>query len=930
MAEIFRFVTPVIYWILIVLWSFILCFYVKKMWDSKTKQLFHALVVILAIDAFRTLFESLYFGLWYTSLSGLIPIQIGDFLTRPELVIIPKIINVVAAVIIIVLLFKRWLPREELEQNMLWAAKEDKEEEFRALFENNPVSCWLEDFTEVQKRFEVLREEGIFDIDAYFNEYPEKLVELSQAIIIKAVNQATLDLHQAESKEQLYQGLDKIFTSESFEVFRKEIVDVWNGKTQNSHDGWVKTPDGDLRYVQINYKILPGYENTLEKILISIVDNTQKWLAEQKLQQSELKFRALFEQSGGYCMILDPNTSNGIPVIIDANESACQMHGYKREEFIGRPVSDLDDEDGKRLIKKRTAEMMTGKPLYAEIEHLRKDGTSFSVAVNAKRIDIGDGEPLILTTEYDITERKRAEDALRESEARFRKMIEKSPLPMLITNQNHDIVFFNDRFIELFGYTLEDISTAEEWWHAVYPELEYRQRVQESWQAAMEEAGAAGTDVGMREWDLTTKDGTSKRCEFYMVPLEEVSLIIMNDISKRISDELEKKKLELRLQQAEKMESIGTLAGGIAHDFNNILSAILGYSQIVKEELPDGSRADKDIDMVIQSSMRAAELVKQILTFSRKSEHQLQALTPHPIIKEALQMLRSALPTTIEIKEDIDKECGDIEADPTNIHQIMVNLCSNALHAMDQQKGTLTVRLSRETLETDDVEAYENVAPGSFVLLSVSDTGHGMDTKTMQRVFEPYFTTKEVGEGSGIGLAVIHGIVQDCKGFIRVVSKPGYGSTFSVYLPVLEETSADKDDKVTPQKIKVSSPQVGGRIIIIDDEELLVRLNKRRLEYAGYTVTATTDSEEALEKIRAHPEQFDLLITDQTMPNMSGVELTHEVQKINPDMPAIMSTGHSDLVTKEEALKMGISKYLLKPIQGNELIDAVGELLDEK
>ena len=236
MTEMFQMITPITYWILIFLWSFILYFYVKKMWDSKTKQLFHALVVILAIDAFRTLFESFYFGLWYTSLSGLIPAQIGVFLTRPELVIIPKIINVAAAVIIILLLLKRWLPKEELEQQRLGMALHHSEEKFRTLFENNPVSCWLEDFSEVQKRFDLLREEGVVDIDAYFDENPEKLGEFSQAIKITDVNQATLDLHKAENKEQLYQGLNQTFTAESFAIFKKEIIYLWNGKTQNSND----------------------------------------------------------------------------------------------------------------------------------------------------------------------------------------------------------------------------------------------------------------------------------------------------------------------------------------------------------------------------------------------------------------------------------------------------------------------------------------------------------------------------------------------------------------------------------------------------------------------------------------------------------------------------------------------------------------------
>ncbi len=531
----------------------------------------------------------------------------------------------------------------------------------------------------------------------------------------------------------------------------------------------------------------------------------------------------------------------------------------------------------------------------------------------------------------EIQNRQKVEKELRKEKEKFKTLTETSPLAIyILTGIEQKVVYINPTFTKLFGYTIKEVPTAEKWWPLAYPDEKYRKQIKEDWKHNVEKVNKPKSDIEPMETLVTCKDGSKKTISWEFINIGKQNWGFGLNLTEQKQAEEEKITLEKRLQQSQKMEAIGTLAGGIAHDFNNILSAILGYSQFVKEELPIGSRADKDIDMVIQSSIRAAELVKQILTFSRKTEHQLQPLTPHPIIKEALLMLRSTLPSTIEIKEDIDKECGNIEADPTNIHQIMINLCSNALHAMESQKGTLTVKLFRETLGTDGVEAYENVAPGSFVVLSISDTGHGMDTKTMQRIFEPYFTTKEVGKGSGIGLAVIHGIIQDSKGFVRVVSTPGQGSTFHVYLPLLEENSAAEDDQVALQKNEKSLPQENGRIILVDDEELLVWVNKRRLEYPGYTVTATTDSEEALEKIRAHPEQFDLLITDQTMPNMSGVELTREVHKIKPDMPVIMSTGHSDLVTKEEALKMGISKYVVKPIQGDELIDAVREVLGKK
>jgi len=630
-------------------------------------------------------------------------------------------------------------------------------------------------------------------------------------------------------------------------------------------------------------------------------------------------------------------TSNAIIVGLDNNhkikifnKGAEKITGYKAKEMIGKDWFEIFFEPDIYDEMSKVWEAAWGTEYNSYVNPiLSKNGAKKIISWQSTGIydDADVTTHMMISIGEDITERTQTEEKERASQDFLDKILNNIGDPVFVKDGRHRFTLVNDAFCsilglsrdEVIGKTLSEDLPPDEMEHFVKID---RQVLTDGQENLCEEL----LTVKSRE----TLTIVTKKTRYVSENGDKFLVGVIRDITERKQAEEERRKLETQLQHSQKMEAIGTLAGGIAHDFNNILSAILGYSQFVKKELPDGSPADKDIDMVIQSSMRAADLVKQILTFSRKTEHQLQALTPHPIIKEALLMLRSTLPATIEIKQDIDKECGNIEADPTNIHQIMVNLCSNALHAMDQQKGTLTVRLSREDLETGDVEAYENVAAGSFVVFSVSDTGHGMDTKTMQRVFEPYFTTKEVGEGSGIGLAVIHGIVQDYKGFVRVVSTPGQGSTFSVYLPLLEENAAAEDDQVTPQKNEVSLPQGSGRILVVDDEELLVRVNKRRLEYAGYTVTATTNSEEALEKIRAHPEQFDLLITDQTMPNMSGVELTREVHKINPDMPVIMSTGHSDLVTKEEALEMGISKYVVKPIQGNELLDAVGEVLDEK
>ena len=391
-------------------------------------------------------------------------------------------------------------------------------------------------------------------------------------------------------------------------------------------------------------------------------------------------------------------------------------------------------------------------------------------------------------------------------------------------------------------------------------------------------------------------------------------------------DITEQKKMEEELFQAHKMEAIGTLAGGIAHDFNNILTAILGYAEIVRADMPESSPSRHDIDQVLKAGNRAKELVKQILTFSRKGQETQQPLQSSLIIKETLKLLRASLPTTIEIQEEIDPECGTILANPTNIHQILVNLCTNALHAMKDEKGILTVRLTRKELTKEhDVISGDGVAEGSFVELMIRDTGHGMDKATVQRMFEPYFTTKEVGKGSGMGLALVHGIVQGCGGFIKVESEPGKGTTFNVYFPAMEEKIVEIE-----KKQREPLPRGNERILAVDDEEGIIELLTNMLKSLGYEVTAETSSEKTLEVFRTSPDSFDLIITDQTMPHLTGAELAKEILQIRPDIPIILCTGYSAMISEEKAKKIGIKRYAMKPISRRDLAVMVREVLDKR
>ncbi|MCI5221905.1 MAG: PAS domain S-box protein [Candidatus Electrothrix sp. AR4] len=394
------------------------------------------------------------------------------------------------------------------------------------------------------------------------------------------------------------------------------------------------------------------------------------------------------------------------------------------------------------------------------------------------------------------------------------------------------------------------------------------------------------------------------------------------DITALKKAEIENEKIESRLRQAQKMEAIGTLAGGIAHDFNNVLNAIIGYSDILLMDLPLENQHRNNVIQINNAGRRATKLVRQILTFSRRTEQERQPIQPHLIVKEVLKLLRSSLPTTIEIRQDIGV-CGSVIADSTQLHQIVMNLCTNAFHAMEDGKGVLEVRLKEIDVDQHLAEQTDNLSEGRYVCLSVRDTGAGIDKITMSRIFEPYFTTKKKGEGTGLGLSTVHGIVLSHGGGISVQSETGQGTTFNIFFPIADIAS------VQPQKEKVTKklPQLNGRILFIDDVEFNVQLGIHICSRLGCGTKGVTNSLEALAVFRKAPADFDIIITDQTMPNLTGFELAVEMLKIRSDIPIIMVTGHSDIVDEEKAKEVGIRDFLTKPLDVYILAEAIGKIL---
>ena len=383
-------------------------------------------------------------------------------------------------------------------------------------------------------------------------------------------------------------------------------------------------------------------------------------------------------------------------------------------------------------------------------------------------------------------------------------------------------------------------------------------------------------------------------------------------------------KYERQLQQVLKIQAIGTLAGGIAHDFNNILFPIVGYTELTMDEVSEDSVAHKNLEEILKAAHRAKNLVQQILTFSRQSDQERKPIKIQNIITETLRLLRASIPASIEIIHKIQDDCGHIMGDPTQIHQVIMNLCTNAYHAMQDKGGKLEVILTEIDVGYKEMIDKVGMQPGKHLRLLVKDEGCGMEASVLDRIFEPYYTTKEQGKGTGLGLSVIHGIVKNHGGDITVKSTPGKGTIFQVYLPLIEDVDPDVEFESTDGAIKGEE-----RILLVDDEEQIVAMEQQMLENLGYRVTARTDSAEALKVFAEHPQNFDLVITDMTMPHMTGDQLAQKMLDIEPNIPVILCTGFNQGITEEKALAMGIPKFVMKPVVKKELATTIRTVLDQ-
>jgi PAS domain S-box-containing protein len=638
--------------------------------------------------------------------------------------------------------------------------------------------------------------------------------------------------------------------------------------------------------------------------------------SERRLKESEQWLATTLKSISDGVMTTD---QNGLVTFM--NPVAEVLTGWELKEAIKKPLKEVfnitNEEIGKQAEDPVAKVLREGivVELAKKTILIARDGRRLPLEGNAAPIKDEKGTFIgVILAFRDVSERRRAEEALLASEKKYRLLVQNANDAIFIA-QEGVIKFANPRTKILTGYSSAELAKMP-FVNLVHPAD--RDRVKEIYQN-----GLAGEKFPVFSFRGIDRAGTEKWVEINGITLNwegrPAALVFLRDIT-------EKKNLESRLAQAQKLEAVGTLAAGIAHDFNNILAGIMGYAELVTWEVRRGSKAERNLRELLKAGGRARDLVQQILTFSRQSRQERKPLEIKSVVKETLKLLRASLPSSIEIRQEVENHIGKIEADPTQIHQVLMNLCTNAAHAMRKKGGLLKVSLSNVDVDASMAAQYPNMLPGPCVKLSVSDTGHGMSPEVLQRIFDPYFTTKEVNEGTGLGLAMVHGIVESYRGAITVYSEPGRGTTLHIYFPQIDHGGGATDTQ-KPDPLPMGRNE---RILFIDDEHALVDTGQQILKNLGYEVTISTSSVEALELFRKEPERFDLVVTDMTMPGMTGDMLAKELGRIRPDIPIILCTGFSEYITEERAKEMGIRELVLKPLMASDLARIIRRALDQQ
>jgi len=668
-----------------------------------------------------------------------------------------------------------------------------------------------------------------------------------------------------------------------------------------------------------------GYVFLLVFIIIGSVLFVLHYLAdkaEKDLRNSEERYRSVTEAVNEGIILRSASGE-----ILTWNKGAEKIYGISARDVIG-PISKGENRTG---IHKNhslfdaenhpsTRTLRTGELFRNEIMSIyQPSGDLRWISVNTNPLFRNHNEkPYAVAISFsDITERKQAEERLRESETRLRTIFDISQAGIILVDPQGIITYANQGMAKMFGCTVQQVIGSS------YPEHVHPDQ-RDIGDQRMRQLITGEIDSVSFERHYIRLDGTDfwgfltgRRHE------DEHGKLI--SLVGTIADITERKSLENELRQAYKMESLGTLTGGVAHDFNNILNVILGNSELALADVPESSPVHANLEEIRTAGFRAADIVKQLLSFSRQSNQEFKPIELSSIMDDSLKLLRSLIPSNIEIKKVFEAEKETILADPVQINQVVMNLCMNASQEMEKDGGRLEIVLDNFNLDQNIIKDYTDLPPGDYLRLRFIDTGSGIDPKFIDRIFDPYFTTKDIGKGSGIGLAVVHGIVKNHNGAISVDSEPGKGTTFKILFPIIERKKSDS----APEKVE-SIPHGKETILFVDDDDSIADITKKTLERIGYQVEICLDSIDALELFKSNPNHFDLVITDMTMPRMTGDKLAKMMIAIRSDIPVIISTGYSSLIDEDKAKKNGIADFIMKPVSMSAIAQTIRKVLDKK
>lgn len=649
--------------------------------------------------------------------------------------------------------------------------------------------------------------------------------------------------------------------------------------------------------------------------------------AEKDLRASKEKYRLIVDNVAETVLVLDLNLHH-----VYASPSVFKLYGYTPEEFIALPLERILSPESfvrsLRVFEEEMALEVTGtadprRSRAMESLEYRKDGSSIWIENNFSFIRDAESRVVhILCVAKDINERKQAEEALRKSSEQFKQLFESSPLAAVIYSMTDGrIMDVNTQFLELFEFKRAEVLGQTGLDLGLWSDPADRDRLVAHLKQQQE----------VRDFEARLRGKSGREHEVLLggqvidVSGEPMAILQSMDITERKQAEAKRASLEAQLRQSQKMEAIGTLAGGIAHDFNNILAAILCRVEVAGMGLPPEHPAHESLDEILKASLRARDLVRQILRFSRRQKQDRKLIDLGATVIEALKLLRASLRATIEIQTEIAPHLPPVLADATQVHQVIMNLGTNAGHAMSVHGGHLTITQTVVTLEAGTLPDHGDLPAGLYVRVSVQDTGCGMDAATVERIFEPFYTTKGPGGGTGLGLAVVHGIMENHDGAIAVESRPGEGTAFHLYFPAAEGA-------MSPDTESAPALPMGQRekILVVDDEIALVEIEVIMLEQLNYQVTGCHCAKDAIAAFRAQPNAFALVITDLTMPEVTGFDLAKELHQLRPGLPIILASGYSDFLGERTISQNGISAFLDKPFQLRSLAETIRRVLEEE